>query len=71
MVALDPALAPHFPGFAAPRRAPSLLARWLGRRAERRALRRDLLRQPDSVLADFGLDRAAARREAAPPFWRA
>jgi len=42
---------------------------WLARATERRALR-ELLRQPDSVLADAGWTRAAAAREATKPFWR-
>lgn len=47
----------------------TLLAIWADRRRQRRGLRA-LLRQPDAVLADFGLTRAEAEHEAAKPFWR-
>jgi hypothetical protein len=68
MIALDASLARHFPALKTarpPRLGP--LARLRARLRERRALR-DLLLQPDSVLRDFGTDRATLRREAAGPF---
>lgn len=43
----------------------------LGRLRLRRAIRRELLSQPDSVLEDFGASRELATREANKPFWRA
>lgn len=52
--------------------APPLLGlprRWLARLRARSELRA-LLRQPDSVIADCGLTRARAAREARKPFWR-
>lgn len=49
----------------------TLLSRWEARRRWRRTLREELLPQPDSVLADAGLTREDAVREAAKPFWRA
>ena len=69
MIAAYPDVARWFPGYA-PRERPGLAA-LRARLRERRAIRRDLLRQPDSVLADFGLSREALRREAARPLWRA
>lgn len=51
------------------------LGRWLGvwldRISYRRMLRKELLPQPDSVLADAGLERAAVLLEVSKPFWRA
>ena len=44
---------------------------WLRRASCRRVLREELLPQPDSVLADAGISREAARREASKPFWKA
>ncbi|MEO0760744.1 MAG: hypothetical protein AAFZ09_02895 [Pseudomonadota bacterium] len=44
---------------------------WRARLRHRRALRDELFFQPDSVLADAGLTRAAAEAEARRPFWRA
>ncbi|WP_122519416.1 DUF1127 domain-containing protein [Pannonibacter phragmitetus] len=44
---------------------------WLERISYRRMLRKELLPQPDSVLADAGLDRAAVLLEVSKPFWRA
>jgi uncharacterized protein YjiS (DUF1127 family) len=41
---------------------------WAARAVERRAIR-EMLRQPDSVLADAGWTRAAAVREAGKWFW--
>jgi uncharacterized protein YjiS (DUF1127 family) len=41
---------------------------WFARRIERRALRE--LAQDVRLLADIGLDRQEALREAAKPFWR-
>ncbi|MFN3546312.1 MAG: DUF1127 domain-containing protein [Mesorhizobium sp.] len=41
----------------------------LGRFADRRRQRRDLLDLTDDQLRDIGLTRAQARREAARPFW--
>ena len=69
MIAAHPDVARWFPAFAPRKRAG--LAAWLARWRERRAIRRDLMRQPDSMLADFGLSRAALAREAAKPLWRA
>jgi uncharacterized protein YjiS (DUF1127 family) len=43
---------------------------WLARLAWRRDLRRAFAHEPDSVLADFGLDRAELRDYVARPFWR-
>lgn len=43
---------------------------WRARIQHRAMLRRELLTQPDSVLADAGLTRAQAEAEAAKPFWR-
>lgn len=40
---------------------------WVGRRHDRRAM----LRLDDHMLRDIGLDRFAAERMAARPFWRA
>ena len=72
MTALDASLARHFPDYVIrPARPEGVLARWRARWAARRALRADLLRQPDSVLRDFGLAREDAAAEAAKPFWRA
>ncbi|MCI4665617.1 MAG: hypothetical protein MRY74_12930 [Neomegalonema sp.] len=54
--------------------AAGLLARlrlWRARARHRAALRFELLAQPDSVLADCGMTREDAQREAAKPFWRA
>ena len=47
------------------------LSQWLARARYRNALRRELLPQPDSVLADFGVTREEAEEEAYKPFWRA
>lgn len=47
-----------------------MLHRWRARAVLRRMLRDELLPQPDSVLADAGWSREAAKREAAKPFWR-
>lgn len=44
---------------------------WSARYQYRRMLRDDLLLQPDSVLADAGITRTAAKCEAQKPFWRA
>jgi uncharacterized protein YjiS (DUF1127 family) len=46
----------------------SLLVAWLARRAQRRALRE--LAREGLLLADIGLSREEALREAAKPFWR-
>jgi len=43
-----------------------LLVRW----ADRRKQRLDLDELDDHLLADIGLNREAARREAEKPFWR-
>lgn len=43
---------------------------WLRRWRLRRTLARELLPQPDSVLADAGWTRAALRAEVAKPIWR-
>ncbi|MFC0220388.1 uncharacterized protein YjiS (DUF1127 family) [Pseudochelatococcus lubricantis] len=51
--------------------ATTLLSRWYSRLAHRHMLRRDLLTQPDSVLADAGWTRDAARKEAGKPIWHA
>ena len=48
----------------------SLLLLWRKRHAHRAMLRNELLRQPDSVLADAGLTRAEAESTAQKPFWR-
>lgn len=48
----------------------ALLERFIQRWRRRRALRRELLPEPDSVLADAGFTRAEAEREASKPFWR-
>lgn len=48
-----------------------LFAVWRDRITLRRALRHELLKQPDSVLEDAGWTRSAAQKEAAKPFWRA
>lgn len=47
------------------------LSIWYARYRYRLMLRDDLLTQPDSVLADAGISRTAAKREAQKPFWRA
>lgn len=47
-----------------------LLSRWLQRMLYRRRLREAFRREPDSVLEDFGLTRAALDRFVATPFWR-
>lgn len=47
----------------------SLLAEWGRRITDRRLLRRLLDEQPDTVLADAGLTRTVAEREARKPFW--
>ena len=49
-------------------RAQRLVRRWVQRRAQRTALR-DLAAN-DHLLADIGLTRAQALREAGKPFWR-
>jgi uncharacterized protein YjiS (DUF1127 family) len=46
----------------------STLGIWFGRSVQRRALRE--LAQDARLLADIGLDREQALREAAKPFWR-
>jgi uncharacterized protein YjiS (DUF1127 family) len=46
----------------------SMLAVWSARSAQRKALRE--LAQDGRLLADIGLDRQQALREAAKPFWR-
>lgn len=46
-----------------------LLAQWGRRLMDRRDLRRLLDEQPDTVLADAGLTRPDAEREARKPFW--
>lgn len=51
--------------------ATALLSLWYSRFAHRQMLRRDLLTQPDSVLADAGWTRDTARKEAGKPIWRA
>lgn len=43
---------------------------WLRRFLERRRYRRELPSLPDTVLEDFGLDRATAQAIADTPFWR-
>jgi uncharacterized protein YjiS (DUF1127 family) len=48
-----------------------MISLWYARHRYRRMLRKDLLPQPDSVLADAGITRAAATGEAQKPFWRA
>ena len=48
-----------------------MISVWYARHQYRRMLRIDLLPQPDSVLADAGITRAAAKGEAQKPFWRA
>lgn len=54
------------------RRAAGLwLGIWLDRITYRRMLREELLPQPDSVLADAGLERSAVLLEVSKPFWRA
>ncbi|MDK3016187.1 hypothetical protein [Pseudodonghicola flavimaris] len=73
IVPFSPAPKGHLPAQIVRNASPSRLSRlmlWRQRRAQRLMLRDDLLRQPDSVLADAGWTRAAARAEAAKPFWR-
>lgn len=68
---------PHIPSQSAVPNAPqapglrAVLKTWLARRVRRQMLRKELLPQPDSVLADAGLTRAEATAEAAKPFWTA
>jgi uncharacterized protein YjiS (DUF1127 family) len=50
------------------RTALSMLGVWLARSAQREALRE--LAQDGRLLADIGLNRQQALREAAKPFWR-
>ncbi|MEL6576080.1 MAG: hypothetical protein AAFU72_02545 [Pseudomonadota bacterium] len=49
----------------------ALIARMRRRLALRRMLRNELLREPDSVLADAGWTREEALREARKPIWQA
>lgn len=49
-----------------PRGLTETLALWSARHQERRAL----ADMPDHLLADMGIDRAEARKEARKPFWR-
>jgi len=68
----SPARAPHGDEFAtrsALAKSLSALGVWLARRAERKALR-ELAAQEGRLLADIGLNREEALREAAKPFWR-
>ncbi|MGV6873835.1 hypothetical protein ACUSIJ_14255 [Pseudochelatococcus sp. B33] len=60
------------PAVSEPKQQPAmtLLSRWQDRIVLRRMLRRDLLTQPDSVLADAGWTRDAAKKEADKPIWR-
>ncbi|WP_430513186.1 DUF1127 domain-containing protein [Pannonibacter phragmitetus] len=51
--------------------APGWARIWLDRINHRRMLRKELLPQPDSVLADAGLERSAVLLEVSKPFWRA
>ena len=48
-----------------------IISVWYARHQYRQMLRNELLPQPDSVLADAGITRAAAKGEAHKPFWRA
>jgi uncharacterized protein YjiS (DUF1127 family) len=48
-----------------------MISVWYARHQYRQMLRNELLPQPDSVLADAGITRAAAKGEAQKPFWRA
>ena len=49
-------------------RVPRLVATWIVRSGQRRALRE--LAQEGRLLSDVGLTREQALREAAKPFWR-
>lgn len=53
------------------RRFVEVLEVWRERSIYRKMLRDELLRQPDSVLEDAGVDRKTAEAEARKPFWRA
>ena len=48
----------------------ALLALWRRRWVERREMRDLAIFEPDSVLADIGIDRKEAWRRARTPFWR-
>ena len=48
---------------------PRTVSLWLDRRRRRRALQ-DLAERNDHLLADVGLTRAEALREAGKPFWQ-
>lgn len=50
---------------------PGIVSVWVARHRYRKMLRNCLLPQPDSVLADAGIRRDQAKREAGKPFWRA
>src|SRR4051794_37217494 len=49
-------------------RLPTLLAVWAERSRQRRALA-EMVELSDHLLADIGVSRAQARKEAAKPFW--
>jgi uncharacterized protein YjiS (DUF1127 family) len=70
IIILHPTLI-HPPVPARQSRRGGMISLWYARHRYRRMLRKDLLPQPDSVLADAGITRAAARGEAQKPFWRA
>jgi uncharacterized protein YjiS (DUF1127 family) len=53
-----------------PERLPAGLLAWLLAAIERRRQRRALAALDDRLLADIGLTRDAACREAEKPFWR-
>jgi uncharacterized protein YjiS (DUF1127 family) len=61
----------HRPETAQRSRKVGIISVWYARYQYRQMLRDDLLLQPDSVLADAGITRIAARCEAQKPFWRA
>lgn len=61
----------HRPESAQRSRKVGIIAVWHARYQYRQMLRDDLLLQPDSVLADAGITRVAAKCEAQKPFWRA
>ncbi len=48
----------------------ALLGLWRRRWRERREMRDLAIFEPDSVLADIGIDRREAWRRARTPFWR-
>jgi uncharacterized protein YjiS (DUF1127 family) len=62
------------PEAAAPAQRPrglvALLGLWRRRWLERREMRDLAIFEPDSVLADIGIDRKEAWRRARTPFWR-